>query len=115
MSPRPGRARSPHPRAADERSFTCTPTMRSPWARMSANAWGDRALPGRGDMDLTEILKVVRASGFSGWYELEIFSDDGTLGTAYADSLWKWPPRDLLRAGRDGFAQAWRSSVEAGR
>src|SRR6516225_1322610 len=47
----------------------------------AARGWGDRALPGRGDMDLTEILKVVRTSGFSGWYELEIFSDDGTLGT----------------------------------
>jgi sugar phosphate isomerase/epimerase len=81
----------------------------------AARGWGDRALPGRGDMDLTEILKVVRASGFSGWYELEIFSDDGTLGTAYADSLWKWPARDLLRAGRDGFAQVWQASLTAGR
>jgi len=81
----------------------------------AARGWGDRALPGRGDMDLTEILKVVRTSGFSGWYELEIFSDDGTLGTAYPDSLWKWPPRDLLRAGRDGFAQVWRASLTVGR
>jgi sugar phosphate isomerase/epimerase len=66
-------------------------------------------------MDLTAILQAVRASGFSGWYELEIFSDDGTLGTTYADSLWKWPPRDLLGAGRDGFANAWRASLEADR
>jgi sugar phosphate isomerase/epimerase len=80
-----------------------------------ARGWGDRTLPGRGDMDLTAILQAVRDSRFSGWYELEIFSDDGTLGTAYADSLWKWPPRDLLRAGRDGFADVWRASLEAGR
>ena len=81
----------------------------------AARGWGDRALPGRGDMDLTGILQAVRDSRFSGWYELEIFSDDGTLGTAYEDSLWKWPPRDLLRAGRDGFANVWRASLEAGR
>ena len=81
----------------------------------AARGWGDRALPGRGDMDLKAILQAVRDSRFSGWYELEIFSDDGTLGTTYADSLWKWPPRDLLRAGRDGFADVWRSSLEADR
>src|SRR5207253_8151974 len=80
----------------------------------AARGWGDRTLPGRGDMDLTAILQAVRDSRFSGWYELEIFSDDGILGTAYADSLWKWPPRDLLRAGRDGFADVWRASLEAG-
>jgi sugar phosphate isomerase/epimerase len=81
----------------------------------AARGWGDRTLPGRGDMDLTAILQSVRDSRFSGWYELEIFSDDGTLGTAYPDSLWKWPPRDLLRAGRDGFAKVWRTSLEASR
>jgi sugar phosphate isomerase/epimerase len=81
----------------------------------AARGWGDRALPGRGDMNLKAILQAVRDSRFSGWYELEIFSDDGILGTTYADSLWKWPPRDLLRAGRDGFADVWRSSLEAGR
>ena len=80
----------------------------------AARGWGD-ARPGRGDMDLTAILQAVRDSRFSGWYELEIFSDDGTLGTTYADSLWKWPPRDLLRAGREGFADVWRASLEAGR
>jgi sugar phosphate isomerase/epimerase len=81
----------------------------------AARGWGDRTLPGRGDMDLTAILQAVRDSRFSGWYELEIFSDDGTLGTAYPDSLWKWPARDLLRAGRDGFATVWRASLQAGR
>jgi len=79
----------------------------------AARGWGDRTLPGRGDMDLTAILQAVRDSRFSGWYELELFSDDGTLGTAYPDSLWKWPPRDLLRAGRDGFADVWRASRKA--
>jgi len=81
----------------------------------AARGWGDRTLPGQGDMDLTGILLAVRDSRFSGWYELEIFSYDGTLGTAYPDSLWTWPARDLLRAGRDGFARVWRASLEAGR
>jgi sugar phosphate isomerase/epimerase len=81
----------------------------------AARGLGDRTLPGRGDMDLTAILQAVRDARFSGWYELEIFSDDGTLGTPYPDSLWKWPPADLLRAGRDGFARVWRASLEAER
>jgi sugar phosphate isomerase/epimerase len=82
---------------------------RSPGAR----GWWDRALPGRGQMDLPTILRTVRDSGFAGWYELEIFSDDGTFGNAYPDSLWKWDPAELLKAGRDGFMQAWRSSLDA--
>src|SRR5262245_3216621 len=45
-----------------------------------ARGWWDRALPGRGQMDLTAILTAVRESAFAGWYELEIFSDDGTFG-----------------------------------
>jgi len=79
-----------------------------------ARGWWDRALPGRGEMDLSGILEAVRASGFTGWYELEIFSDDGTFGNAYPDSLWTWDPVELLRAGRDGFLQAWRAGLPSG-
>jgi len=69
----------------------------------AARGWGDRTLPGRGDMDLTAILQAVRDSRFSGWYELEIFSDDGEFGHSYPDSLWRREPVELLRAGREAF------------
>jgi sugar phosphate isomerase/epimerase len=65
-------------------------------------------------MDLTSILRALRESGFNGWHELEIFSDDGTFGDALPDSLWLLDPHELLRAGRDSFAEVWRASLEAG-
>jgi sugar phosphate isomerase/epimerase len=74
----------------------------------------DRTLPGQGEMDLTSILRALRDAGFNGWYELEIFSDDGTFGDALPDSLWLLDPVELLRAGRDSFAEVWRASLEAG-
>lgn len=75
-----------------------------------ARGWWDRSLPGQGEMNLPQILRAVRDSGFNGWYELEIFSDDGTFGNAYADSLWRWDPVELLTAGRESFANVWRAS-----
>jgi sugar phosphate isomerase/epimerase len=36
----------------------------------------DRALMGDGCIDLVTITRSVRAAGFDGWDEVEIFSDD---------------------------------------
>jgi sugar phosphate isomerase/epimerase len=52
----------------------------------------DRALPGRGAMD-PRTSSALRESGFNGWYELEIFSDDGTFGDAFPDSSGGGPDR----------------------
>lgn len=73
--------------------------------------WCDRRLLGQGEIDLPRVLRTLREVGYSGWYELEIFSDDGAFGTDYPDSLWKWDPIRLLRAGKQGFKDAWEASL----
>jgi sugar phosphate isomerase/epimerase len=63
---------------------------------------GDRLLPGDGLIDLPALFGALEAGGFDGWYDLEIFSDQ-----SFADSLWKWPARQLLEHGYAGFLRAW--------
>jgi sugar phosphate isomerase/epimerase len=75
--------------------------------REPTRGWGDRVLPGEGIAPLPEILGALEAGGFDGWYDLEIFSDDGTFGSGYPDSLWKLPPAEVARRGREGFEAAW--------
>lgn len=70
----------------------------------------DRVLPGDGEMDLVSILKALRRSAFSGWYELEIFSDDGTFGNTYPGSLWRMEASVLVSSARDRFVQLWDAS-----
>lgn len=57
----------------------------------------DRLLPGEGRLPLSEFVQTLELSGFSGWYELEVWSQD----------LWKLERRDLMRrcvAARDRLA-----------
>jgi sugar phosphate isomerase/epimerase len=75
--------------------------------REPTRGWADRVLPGDGIADLAEILGALDAAGWNGFYDLEIFSDDGTFGNAYPDSLWAAEPGELVRRGRDGFARSW--------
>lgn len=74
------------------------------------NGWMDRVLPGDGVIDIPPLLTALDEGGFDGWYDLEIFSDDGRYGTDLADSLWKRPPAEVLRAGRDSFEHEWRAA-----
>ncbi len=75
--------------------------------RNPTRSWKDRVLPGEGTLDLPAILGALEAGGYQGWYDLEIFSDDGAFGDAYPDALWKLPPLELVRRGRAGFLRAW--------
>jgi sugar phosphate isomerase/epimerase len=71
--------------------------------RVPTRGWCDRVLPGEGSIEFGPILEALAAIGYGGWYEIEIFSDDGLFGTAYEDSLWLMPALDLVRAARDAF------------
>jgi len=77
--------------------------------RDPTRSWCDRALPGDGIADLAGILGALDESGYRGWYELEIFSDDGRFGNDYADSLWKLDPVELVASGREKFERAWHT------
>ena len=72
----------------------------SDWRR--PRAFGDRVLPGAGQIPIVRLLKVIRQTGYRGAYTLEIFSDP-----RLADSLWK-NPRRTAALGQQAFAHIWR-------
>jgi sugar phosphate isomerase/epimerase len=78
----------------------------SDW-REPTRGWADRALPGDGGAGVPAILGALERAGWDGFYDLEIFSDNGTFGAAYPDSLWDVEPDELVRRGRESFIQCW--------
>jgi sugar phosphate isomerase/epimerase len=77
--------------------------------RQPTRSWKDRVLPGDGVIDLPALFGALDAGGYDGWFDLEIFSDDGSFGDNYPDSLWKRPPVEVVRRGREGFLRAWKA------
>ena len=75
--------------------------------REPTRGWADRVLPGDGAADLPALLGVLEDVGWSGFYDLEIFSDNGAFGNAYPDSLWDLDAAELARRGREAFARCW--------
>jgi sugar phosphate isomerase/epimerase len=75
--------------------------------REPTRGWADRALPGDGIADVPRILRALDAAGWKGLYDIEIFSDDGTFGAEYADSLWAAPAEETLSRARAAFAKCW--------
>ncbi len=72
----------------------------------------DRALPGEGIMDLPALFGALEAGGVVGWFDLEIFSDDGSFTDQdFEDSLWKQDPLEVVRRGKAGFERAWAARV----
>jgi sugar phosphate isomerase/epimerase len=78
----------------------------SDW-REPSRGWADRVLPGDGAADLPALLGVLEDVGWEGFYDLEIFSDNGAFGSAYPDSLWDLDADELARRGRDAFFSTW--------
>jgi len=75
--------------------------------REPTRGWADRVLPGDGAADLPAILGVLEDVGWEGFYDLEIFSDNGAFGSAYPDSLWDLDAAELARRGREAFIHCW--------
>ncbi len=80
--------------------------------RSETRGWADRVLPGEGIIDLQAVLGALEAAGWDGLYELEVFSDDGTFGNHYEDSLWQLAPVELARRARESFSAAFDGSAE---
>lgn len=77
--------------------------------RDPTRGWNDRALPGEGIADLPAILGALEAGGYEGWYDLEVFSDNGVFEDDYPDSLWNLDPVELITRARAGFERAWEA------
>jgi sugar phosphate isomerase/epimerase len=76
--------------------------------REPTRGWADRVLPGDGVAGVAEILGALDRAGWDGFYDLEIFSDNGTFGNAYDGSLWDVEPRVLARRSRESFTRCWQ-------
>jgi sugar phosphate isomerase/epimerase len=75
--------------------------------REPTRGWADRVLPGDGVADLPALLGTLERAGWDGFYDLEIFSDNGTFGNAWPGSLWDVPEEELARRGKEAFERAW--------
>ncbi len=75
--------------------------------RHPTRGWADRVLPGDGVADVSTILAALERAGWDGYYDLEIFSDNGAFGTSYLDSLWDVEPDELVRRSRESFTHCW--------
>jgi sugar phosphate isomerase/epimerase len=77
----------------------------------ATRGWCDRVLPGDGVADLPQILGALDRAGWRGYYDLEIFSDNGTFGNAWPDSLWDVEGEELARRGKKAFERAWEARI----
>jgi sugar phosphate isomerase/epimerase len=75
--------------------------------RDPTRSFADRLLPGDGVAEIPRILGLVDRAAWDGFYELEIFSDNGAFGHAHPDSLWDVPADELARRGREAFLACW--------
>jgi sugar phosphate isomerase/epimerase len=82
--------------------------------RDPTRGWADRVLPGDGIADVPSILGALDRAGWDGYYDLEIFSDNGAFGASYDGSLWDVQPTELAARARESFTRCWdRRTVTA--
>lgn len=75
--------------------------------REPTRGWADRVLPGDGVAGLPAILGALDRAGWDGFYDIEVFSDNGSFGATYPDSLWEVDGRELIERGRRQLLECW--------
>jgi len=73
-------------------------------------SWCDRVMPGDGRNVCTGAVAALIDAGYTGWYDFEVFSDDGTWGNNFPDSLWKLRHDEFLQRGYDAFAKCYANA-----
>jgi hypothetical protein len=58
-------------------------------------------------LNVAAILGALDRAGWDGYYDLEIFSDNGAFGNAYDGSLWDLQPTELAGRARESFMKSW--------
>jgi len=81
--------------------------------REPVRSWCDRVLPGDGIMDLPAIFGTLEAAGYTGWYDVEVFSDNGLFGNSYPDSLWNLEAGALAKRCVESFRSVWDKRTSA--
>ena len=71
----------------------------------------DREYPGRGRGAAVGYIATMIEVGYDGFWELEVFSDDGTYGNAYPDSYWIQPHEQFLAEAKKAFDETWAAAV----
>lgn len=82
--------------------------------REPTRGWADRVLPGEGVAGVPAILDALAEAGWDGFYDLEIFSDNGAFGNTYADSYWDVPVHEFAPRAREAFERCWRNRQLSG-
>ena len=82
--------------------------------RRPTRSWCDRVLPGDGVIDLAAVFSALEEGGFDGWYDVEVFSDNGLFGSAYPESLWSQDPLQVAEAAVRKFQAAWNNRRSIG-
>lgn len=81
-------------------------------ARIQERSWCDRVHPGWGENKCRDLVATLIDAGFDGWYDFEVFSDDGRWGNAWPDSLWAKPHAEFLREGYENFARVYSEAEQ---
>ena len=54
-------------------------------------------------MNVAALIDRLEADGFRGFYDVEIFSDDGRFDEALEGSLWQLEPAEIVRRATNIF------------
>ncbi|MFI5613392.1 sugar phosphate isomerase/epimerase family protein [Amycolatopsis sp. NPDC051903] len=81
-------------------------------AKVDERGGFDREYPGRGRAAAPAMIATLIEQGYTGYWELEVFSDDGTYGNDYPDSYWKLPHEQFLREAKKAFDESWAEALK---
>jgi sugar phosphate isomerase/epimerase len=73
--------------------------------RSPTRAVRDRVAAGEGIANISSLLAQLRACGYDGWYDMEVFSDTDLEG-----SLWRLPPAEFAAREVNGFLRCWEEA-----
>ncbi|HEX5415804.1 MAG TPA: sugar phosphate isomerase/epimerase family protein, partial [Chloroflexota bacterium] len=75
--------------------------------------FADRFLPGDGQIDWSDLLANLIRVGYQGYFDLEVFSDDGRWGVELPDALYKSDIAEWTGRGRKQFFELYTDAVRA--
>lgn len=80
-------------------------------ARVEERSGFDREMPGRGRATAGPIIKAFLEAGYRSYWEMEVFSDDGSYGNDFPDSYWKMPHVDFIRETKQEFEKLYFAAL----